>query len=253
MATPRLASLILLFVAAILPDSDTQAGMLTHNASHWAYVGDSDGSERMYVGNTVSGVPFDWTVSASQRSLSAEGMFTTLVDSDVLMTDGTTSHSLLQTVQEYPTELFSEIGSGFWFTTDADVQVSLHGNMSFDLDVADPDYAAESSFVLDIFDGNQDQIYRGHWSSPFGLEAGMLLFDDSVVLDGGAIYFVEVHSSLGAFAQRFPGTQSTAVSDFTIKIATVPEPTSLALLCCAAWLASRTTGRRSCPHRRNHF
>lgn len=239
MPTARQASLILLFALAARPDSAAYAGIVPLGAAHWAVVWDIDGTDRESLGQTTQGVQFEGTVSASHRMLGAEGVFSTLVDTNLLTSNVESVHSVLQTIQKSRTELFSEVGSTFAFTTDLDVEVSVHGSMSFDFGVAD----SEGAIILDIFNGNQDRIYRSVSGSPIGTGAGMFLFDDSILLDGGGMYFVEVRSNLIAFAHRNPESVSTASSEIAVVISTVPEPTSLALLCAGALLARRRNRR----------
>jgi len=233
MPTARQTALILLFGFASLPDSAAQAGMVLLSGSHWAVVRDTDGTESDGFNDITPGVPFARTASANHRMLSADGSFRTLFDTNLLTSNFESALSVLQTTQESPDELFSATGTTFWFTTDMDVEVSVRGSMTFDLSVAD----SETAMVLDIFDGNQDRIYQNILGSSIGMDDGMFLFGDSIVLDGGGTYFVEVYSNLSAFAHRNPATLSTASGEIAVVIATVPEPTSLALLCCGVLLA----------------
>ncbi len=239
MPAARQTALILVFAFASLLDSTAFAGMVLLAGSHRAFVRDTDGADSDRLNDITPGVPFDGTASANHRMLSADGVFSTFFDANLLSSSYESTHSVLQTSQESRTELFSEVGSTFWFTTDMDVEVSVHGSMSFNLGVAD----SSTAIVLDIFDGNQDRIYQSVQGSPIGTGAGMLLFDDSFLLDGGGTYFVEVHSELRDLAHRNPGPLSTASSEIAVVIATVPEPTSLALLCLGALLARLRGGK----------
>ena len=219
--------------------------MVLLSGSHRAVVWDLAGGHRELLDDMTPGIPFEGTASASHRMLSAEGLFNTFFDTNLLTSTFESAHSVLQTMQESRTELFSEAGSTFWFTTDMDVEVSVHGGMSFDLGVAD----AGSAMVLEILDGNQDRLYRSVLGSSVGTGPDMFLFNESIVLDGGGMYFVGVHSNLGVLTYRNPGALSTASGEIAVVIATVPESTSLALLCCGALLARRrrrrTVGKRS--------
>lgn len=239
MATARQASLILLFALAFVPDRAALAGMVLLSGSHWAVVRDTDGMESDGFNDITPGVPFEGTASADYRMLGAYAVFNTFFDTNLLTSRFESIHSLQQTTQESPDELFSESGTTFWLSTDMDIEVSVQGSMTFDLGVAD----SETAVVLEILDGNQDTVYRSVLGSFIGTGAGMFLVDDSIVLDGGGMYFVHVHSDLLAFAHRNPGPLSTASSEIAVVIATVPEPTSLALLCCGALLARKRSRR----------
>ena len=232
MPTTRPEALILVFAFASLPDSAAQAGMVLLSGSHRTVVRDADGTESDGFNDITPGVPFEGTASSSHWMLSADGSFRTLFDTNLLTSSFESALSVLQTTQESRTELFAGSGSTFWFTTDLDVEVTVHGSMSFDLGVAD----SESAMVLEILDGNQDRVYRSVLGSSIGTDDGMFLINDSILLDGGGAYFVQMHSNLSAFAHRSPGPLSTASGDIAVRIATVPEPTSLALLCCGVLL-----------------
>ena len=239
MPTARHTALILLFAFASLPDSTAFAGMVLMSGAHRAVVWDPDEGESDRHSDITQGVPFEGTASANHRMLTADIVFSTFFDANLLSSSFESIHSVLQTTQKPPDELFSATGSTFWFTTDMDVEVSVHGSMSFNLGVVD----SSTAIVLDIFDGNQDRIYRSVQESRIGTGDGMLLFDDSILLDGGGMYFVEVNTNLIAFAHRNPGPVSTASGEIAVVIATVPEPTSLALLCYGALLARLRGGK----------
>ncbi len=239
MSTARHTALILLFAFASLPDSTAFAGMVLLAGSHRAIVWDTDEVDSDLRSDITQGVPFEGTASANHRMLTADIVFSTFFDANLLSSSFESIHSVLQTKQEPPDELFSATGNTFWFTTDMDVEVSVHGSMSFNLGAAD----SSTAIVLEIFDGNQDRIYRSVQGSPIGTGAGMFLFDDSFLLDGGGTYFVEVHSELRDLAHRNPGPLSTASSEIAVVIATVPEPTSLALLCLGTLLARLRGGK----------
>lgn len=241
MATARQAILILLFVLGSIPDSAARAGMVLLSASHGTFVADYDGSDRdlQWVNQIPPDERFDGTTSASYRMLSADGVFSTLVDTNLLTSSMEGAHSLLQTTQESGIELDSYVSSLFWFTTDMDVEVSVHGSMFFDLD-----FEGGASMVLEVFNGNQDRIYESFMGSYMSTNDDLFRLDDSIVLDGGAEYFVSVTSVLGDRTHRFPGPGSTASGEMTLVISTIPEPTSLALLCGGALLARRHWRRR---------
>ena len=239
MATARQASLILLFAFASLPDSTAFAEMVLMSGSHRAVVWDVDGGDHETLDHIASGIPFEGTASANHRMLAADIVFSTLFDTNLLTSSFESEHSVLQTMQESTNELFSGAGSTFWFTTDMDVEVSVHGSMSFDLGVVD----SSTAIILDIFDGNQDRIYRSVQGSPIGTGADLFVFDDSILLESDGMYFVEVHTNLIAFAHRNSGPVSTASGEIAVVIASVPEPTSLVLLCCGALFVRRCMRR----------
>lgn len=248
MATVRWAALILLFAIICLPDSPAFGGMVPLLGSHWVVVWDTDGGDSDGLSDITLGVPLERTASANHRMLAADGVFSTLFDTSLLTSNFQSTHSVLQTMQELPSELFSETGSTFWFTTDMDVEVSVHGRMSFDLAADD----SETGMVLEVFDGNQDSIYRNLLGSFVGAGSDMFLFDDSIVLDGGGTYFVVVSSALVGFAHRQPNPLLTASGEIALRIATVPEPASFVLLCCGALLAGVSWRRQSSGHSRSH-
>ena len=239
MSATRQTALILLFAFASLPDSAAFAGMVVLSGSHGAVVWDFDGRDSEGLGHATPGVPFEGTASANYRMLAAEGVFSTFFDTDLLASSFESIHSVLQTTQEPPGELFSGTRTTIWFTTDMDVEVSVQGSMAFDLGVAD----SETAMVLEIFDGNQDRIYQNTLGSSIGTDAGMFVFGDSILLEGGTAYFVTVSSNLTAFPHRNPGPPSTAFGDMTLVISTVPEPTSILLLCCGVLLTRLHRGK----------
>ena len=94
--------------------------------------------------------------------------------------------------------------------------------------------------------------HRSVQGSPIGTGAGLFLFDDSILLEGGGMYFVEVHTNLIALAHLNSGSVSTASGEIAVVVSTVPEPTSLALLFCGVLLARLRGGRTpSCSSNRS--
>lgn len=240
MTSARWSSLILLFVLVCLPNSHAFAGMVLLAGAYGSIVYDTDGAEDDRFNDVTPGVQFERTTSANYKMLTADGSFNTYFDTNLLTSSFESTHSLLQTTQEPINELFSETGSTFWFSTDMDVEVSVHGSMSFDLGVHDSGTGA----VFEILDENQDRIYQNILGNAMGTGAGMFYFDDSIVLEGGGMYFVQLYSNLVTFAHRLPGPGSTASSEINLVIATVPEPASLVLLCCGSMIACRRWRRR---------
>jgi hypothetical protein len=190
----------------------------------------------MRYGGETLGSPFAETAFAQYRQLSAVGDFSVVFDEIALDASLHASQSLMQTVQLLADgELFSSVGSTFWFSTTTGVEVTFAGVMSFHL--GDDEAGADVSFA--IRDSNQDLIHQRAVGCPFGEQTGTVTLYDTILLDGGSSYFAEVSTSLGARVHRYPRPESTAVSDIAISITSVPEPASGLLLCCGLLVASR--------------
>ncbi len=221
-------TLVLFFVTVTFSASPTFAEIVTMSGSNGVLVYDDDGGAGDHINYSSPGVPINGVVSASQLMLRADLAFNSLIESELLTSSFESTLSVLQTVQQVRTELYSSAGGGFWFTTDLDVEVSVSGRMSYDLIGSE----SETGIFVEVFNGNHDRIDQRILGSITDEGSGALVFEDSFVLEGGSTYSVDVHNDLVVYARRFPDDVSTSFSEVTLQIATVPEPISLVLLCC---------------------
>ena len=227
-----LRSLGLVAVFSLLPASQGSAELVLVAWSHTLRASDADGqhSERFsYVSHVL---PFTGSLLAEYREIRTDGDFATSFDGNQLTSVQQVGHSALQTTQAVGDELWSHAVSAFRLTSEMDMEVTFGGSLTYDL-------FGEGSSVAIIFgvlNDNQDPIHNTSVDNSFAPSPATVELTDTLVLPGGASYFLEVTSDLIVPAHRFAPPLSTASSDITLTVTAIPEPTSLVLLGFGSWL-----------------
>ena len=228
----------LMNLALLLMVSPASAGIVVLAGGGGVHVYDIDGN----VGDGVSwNQPGTNQVEVHWQELYASGTFEFATDDDTVMLTFDGTHSVRRTTQEFHSEMHSSIGGGFWVMSDLGLLVSAEGAMTFSLH-GQEDPGAGMAIWID--NQNQDTIHQISVSSAYGPPDGSIKLVDSILLDGGAQYFINIGSDVSQSAVGFSELPSTATSGMTLTIQAVPEPVTILLLALGSLVGFRRNSSR---------
>lgn len=213
------------------------AGIVVLGGGYGTEVRDGDG----YAGTRIPwGSGNSSQASSDLPGLNASASFIILGNDSLITLNLNSTHSVSQTTQQDIRDwMSSRTVGGVWIETDRDLLVSTAGSMSYALGGVD----AGAGMFLEIANQNQDVIHRSGADSAYLPLSGTIAFDDSIILDGGTQYFIDLGNEVGNFIHRFPDGPSTASSRMSLRIEVVPEPATVVLLLPALLLLRRPVRR----------